>query len=327
MTGSIALDVVIGMVFIYTLYSLLTTTVVELIASVTRLRAINLTRGITRMLDDSSGNTVFAHLFFKQPLIKYLGSGPLVRKPSYLSAQNFAKGVIQVLKEEGKATNPPEQSTLRLIQATLYDNGTFADKETVQYMRSLLEDAQNDLERFKNSLEQWYDDTMERVSSWYKNWIQVITFIIGFLIAGLFNVDSIKITRTLSQDPKVREQSIAMATALSENKELANRVLKSDTAMSQFVTTLSDIYKQGAETKNVLSMEGYSPISSDFWNSSIMGWMITAIALSLGAPFWFDMLNKVVKLRSSVKIPSKSEPNKDPNSAGTTSRATINPVG
>jgi hypothetical protein len=56
------------------------------------------------------------------------------------------------------------------------------------------------------------------------------------------------------------------------------------------------------------------------------GWLITAFALSLGAPFWFDLLNKVVKLRTSVKIPSKSEPNKDPNSAGTT-KTTINPVG
>jgi len=46
MTGSIALDVVIGLVFIYTLYSLLTTTVVEFIATFTQFRARNLVKGV-----------------------------------------------------------------------------------------------------------------------------------------------------------------------------------------------------------------------------------------------------------------------------------------
>ncbi len=32
-----------------------------------------------------------------------------------------------------------------------------------------------------------------------------------------------------------------------------------------------------------------------------LGWILTAVAISMGAPFWFDMLNKVVAVRSSVK--------------------------
>jgi hypothetical protein len=354
MTGSITLDVVIGLIFIYTLYSLLTTTLVEMISSLTRLRSTNLQRGITRMLDDHSGNRVFADLFFKQPLIKYLGSGRFIKKPSYLSAQNFAKAVMEVLKEEGKKTGSGGKLPIDLIRSTLYDNATFTDKETVQYIRSLLEDAQHDLDKFKASLEQWYDDTMERVSSWYKNWMQVITFIVGFIVAWVFNVDTIKISRTLSHDPKAREQYIVMATALSENTELANKVFKNDTVAGQLQKTLAELYKQGVQARNVLSMERDSVATQSksassmkakppaeqnaewtlkFWKwnwhwswSAFPGWLITAFALSLGAPFWFDLLNKVVKLRGSVKIPSKSEPNKDPNSAGTT-KTTINPVG
>lgn len=31
-----------------------------------------------------------------------------------------------------------------------------------------------------------------------------------------------------------------------------------------------------------------------------VGWLLTAVALSLGAPFWFDLLNRLVKLRASI---------------------------
>ena len=34
------------------------------------------------------------------------------------------------------------------------------------------------------------------------------------------------------------------------------------------------------------------------------GFLITAIAISLGAPFWFDLLNKMMQLRSASKTNS-----------------------
>jgi hypothetical protein len=46
---------------------------------------------------------------------------------------------------------------------------------------------------------------------------------------------------------------------------------------------------------------------------SLIGWSITALALSLGAPFWFDLLNKFIVVRATVKPKEKSpeEPSKD----------------
>jgi hypothetical protein len=40
--------------------------------------------------------------------------------------------------------------------------------------------------------------------------------------------------------------------------------------------------------------------------SSIWGWILTAFAVSLGAPFWFDLLNKMMVIRSTVKPHEKS---------------------
>jgi hypothetical protein len=52
MFNSVALDVVIGLIFIYLLYSLLATVISEMIASVLGLRARNLKVAINRMLND-----------------------------------------------------------------------------------------------------------------------------------------------------------------------------------------------------------------------------------------------------------------------------------
>jgi hypothetical protein len=48
------------------------------------------------------------------------------------------------------------------------------------------------------------------------------------------------------------------------------------------------------------------------------GFLITAIAISLGAPFWFDLLNKLMKLRTSVK--------QDMDSTDTTAGGYVSPL-
>ena len=41
--------------------------------------------------------------------------------------------------------------------------------------------------------------------------------------------------------------------------------------------------------------------------ASLFGWLLTAFAVSLGAPFWFDALNKIMVIRSTVKPREKSQ--------------------
>ena len=48
------------------------------------------------------------------------------------------------------------------------------------------------------------------------------------------------------------------------------------------------------------------PRDSSVW-FRIFGWFFTAAALSLGAPFWFDLLNKFMVVRSTVKPKEKSQ--------------------
>src|SRR5262245_16449583 len=119
MFNNIALDVVIGLVFIFLLYSLLATIIQEIIATKLKFRAKILEKGIIRMLEDGrsspSNNTVnlfrkrntllnmrIAAWFYAHPLIKYLGENNDYSKPSYLSSQNFSKVMVDLLKGLGR---------------------------------------------------------------------------------------------------------------------------------------------------------------------------------------------------------------------------------
>ena len=41
---------------------------------------------------------------------------------------------------------------------------------------------------------------------------------------------------------------------------------------------------------------------------TICGWILTALAASLGAPFWFDTLNKIVTIRAGGRAPEEKDP-------------------
>jgi len=55
----------------------------------------------------------------------------------------------------------------------------------------------------------------------------------------------------------------------------------------------------------------------------LIGWLITALAVMLGAPFWFDVLNKFMTIRATVKPTQKSpdEPSLNAKQTTTTSAA------
>lgn len=348
MTGNVALDVVIGLVFIYSLYSLFVTTIVEFLASLFSWRSRKLNDAIQRMLDDDSGNG-FADSFYNQPLIKYLGEKnskvkrwlKVPNHPSYLQARNFSMAVIQMLHGD------KDSGTFNIAKLRdQLETGTLKDTQTAKYLLSLLNNSKNSLDNFKAHLETWFDDTMERTSGWYKRKATYISLIVGVIMAMLFNVDTIQIVKQLSKDPKARAQLVELAAYFSSdttfisdslrNKVLSDQVLKlqslSDTSM-QILSITRDPTKAFLPLNFYLKRDKVTTLPTDhvllkiakfllfqiqkftgfvinLWFDDFkncIGCLITAVALSLGAPFWFDLLNKLVQLKSSLS-PKKTDP-------------------
>lgn len=353
------LNVVIGLVFIYLLYSLLATILQEFVATyIFNLRANVLALAIVRMLEDTSrlansrvnnlfrlkysnivgGIETFSGQFYNHALIKFLGEDNS-RKLSYLTRDAFSKVLIDLLRgtqaELSADTKSLIQSTLqsRLLKAPI---GVPIGGETLSFLKSLWLDAQGDVDKFRALLEKWFDETMDRASGWYKKYTQIILPVIGLVLAMAFNVNTIEIVHKLEKDPELRAQIVAQADNFLQahpdlDKELALMQNRDLTGAKQFVSpdlkekdslTAAQLELFRARRDTLISIAN-RVVKADIdkthdilgfgWNGwkdffialfttwSIFGWLITAFAVSLGAPFWFDLLNKLMKLRSSLR--------------------------
>jgi hypothetical protein len=219
------------------------------------------------------------------------------------------------------ATNPELMKSLRSLVTGV--EGYAADKE-------------KSLAVARKNVESWFDDAMTRLSGWYKRKAQLTALIIGLVLAVFLNVDSINVATTLWREPTLRQQLVAQAEAYAK----ANPVLP--TGNGNAGKTVAELQKDlkdliipfGWETTAVFLPSGQTcqvipvsknavwgvwsgnsckkvtnaPIDSTGWMGKIAGIIITALAAAQGAPFWFDILKKLVNVRSSGANPAEEKP-------------------
>jgi hypothetical protein len=191
------------------------------------------------------------------------------------------------------------------------------------------------LAKARQNVEKWFDDSMDRVSGVYKRYSQWLALVIGLILATFLNVDSIDLTLYLWREPSVRQ-------ALAENArtfELTQEALETDPEealqnfRNQFVglslpigwgfTRVPSAAAFSDANCQLFPREGQSfglpvigsnlcitpPNSNNQANLGlkIMGILLTALAARQGAPFWFDILKRVVNLRGTGANPAEKE--------------------
>ncbi len=224
---------------------------------------------------------------------------------------------------------------------------------------TLIDEAGNDINKARANIEGWYNDAMDRVSGWYKRRVHWILMVIGLLAAGFLNIDTITVTRTLWYDDTLRK-SVATAadtyvkgnqpsptpapndTAKPEDqaKDALKRVKEVQIEINSLGLPIGWIYEPKADDPKYADDKGKEQYQKDIeayktdprrfpndptnWFLKVLGILFTALAVSQGAPFWFDLLNKFIVIRSTVKPREKSQeqPSKD-KPAPETSKAQI----
>ncbi|MEM1216146.1 MAG: hypothetical protein AAGJ82_10700 [Bacteroidota bacterium] len=293
------LTVVIGIVFVLLLLSLLATTIMELLASFFHLRGKNLTKALQNMLASSDESKQLLAEFRANSLYKHLSQqynktqqGP----PSYMDAETFQSILFEIiLKGEGVVQLNAKIDTL-------------PDPDLRNVLHQLLRDADHELDQFKRNIEKWYNDVMDRASGWYKRYTQKILVWVGILIALVFNADTFSIYHNLQNSPENLQQVVALAESYAQTQE-GTLVRPVDPSFEQSLSSLQTLVDN--EIGNIKAPLGLGWSTADFsgytiydWLAKILGYLVTALAISLGAPFWFDLLRKIVNVRASGSKPS-----------------------
>ena len=171
-------------------------------------------------------------------------------------------------------------------------------QELATVLRVLAEDTAGSIDRFRTAIEQWFDAAMDRVSGWYKRWTQLWQLGIGLVLAIALNINIVTIGLALWNDIPLRTAIVAEADRLAQESGSSPRL---ETTRDLLKTTRLPIGWPDGVPFVQRSFDWRT-----FDGSLLAGWLLTAIGASFGAPFWFDLLNRFVKLRSGGPRPDEA---------------------
>jgi hypothetical protein len=306
MFGSVVLEVAAGLTVIFLVLSVACTAIRESIEAWMKMRSVMLERAVRELLQDHKGVGLTQDLF-RHPLINGLYLGRYKPEdltgnqrmpwhnslPTYIPSANFARALLDLVLR-----NPGEDRALPLSVESLRRSVDSIESPAVQrVMRIALDHGNERMEDIQAFLESWYDSAMERASGWYRRRTQLIVLLIGITMSVALNVDTVQVAKVLYQDNSLRQSLVARADLMSANPRQENAspsaVLKELQATGLPIGWSAD-YFQGS-LGEVLKRLVYS----------LPGWLLTAFSISLGAPFWFDILNRVTNVRSTMKTRNK----------------------
>ena len=252
-------------------------------------------------------DSVLQHPLINSLKTKKIGLAVL-RDPQYISSRLFAQVLIDTLVPTTLDGQPAQHDLLAKVRATVARLGEkFPAKRSIL---ALIDNAGLDLAQFQANLEKWYDDEMDRISGLYKRWSRIVLFGIGLLFAVLANIDTVQVTRVLYHEEPIRSAVVAQATSgICANT--ADPTAERTCAQAE-LSTLADeglpVFSGCPLNVDKCLDKGVGPLSGSGWMIKIAGWLITAVAVSFGAPFWFDALSKLGNLRGAGTKPNPAGP-------------------
>ncbi len=331
-----AIDVAIGVAFLYLLLTFGASAVVEIWSTARNWRALMLHDAIRNML--MQGSLVTVDNIYSNPLVLALcrnnaAASPvdLLERygwrpskggtpPSYIPATTFSAAILDtLLNKAGSAVDLSPDGAIEAIRGLLKARNecpscTEAHHEDAlqSILKTTLATQGASIQAVRFALEKWFTDTMDRTSGWYKRRTQSCLLVIGLVMAFCCNLNTIAVARWLWQGDAARQQAIAAASDYVKSNPLAQKSIPEvsdkaqDTTLAAIAPRIIGVEQQVNELQypigwRALSLKGR-------WTSWILeylfGALITAIAISMGSTFWFDAVQNLLNIRGTGPKPS-----------------------
>lgn len=293
-------DVAIGLSLVYLGASLFVTIVNEYAAQLFELRAKQLTADLKKLIDGEQAIKVLkANPAFK-PFFDAGGIGG-----SYVDTKVLAQQLIGGLRT-GAAGVATMKDLISAVKA-------MADSEVKKQLLALSQVATDNVDKFVEGVSGWIDRSLTMMGEAYKKRAQIYSFCIGLAIAAAFNLDTLGLATHLYRDKEAREAVAALGSDLvqkvsKETLEKCSKLSLDDLrkeATCAGVNGLIEGLQRRNETlgKLPIGWPAQSVGSFSRWLTVPPGWLLTALAISLGASFWFDLLNRLVNMRHGMRKP------------------------
>jgi hypothetical protein len=298
MFASGAVDLVIGLVFVFLIFSLVVSGVNEAITRIFASRSRQLWTSLRELLDGVTpggdqrpAKSVVATL--ASPLSIRLYAHPIVNqleiavrdsksRLSNIPATEFSRGLIDVLVDggEGETTVPDVITKLKALPD---------DAPIKKPLLAVAAEAGTELAKLRDGIGEWFDARMSSLSAIYRKKTKWAMLIIGLAVAFALNVDALGAARQLYRDQALRaavaDQAVKVAGTDCEPTKGSEREKCIKGAV------------EGIDGSIKLPVGWQDGFLKHVGLSQVIGWLIAAVALAQGAPFWFDLLRKAGRLR------------------------------
>ena len=343
MSGFPILDLVVGMIFIYFLLSIICSSAVEIILSANRIRARVLEEWLRKIFSKEvtiDGKTIS----LATAIMDHCTTTALSKtgkSTSYIDAKNFTSALLERISyDPSKPLNIPAkiQDFVESIQKSdllpqelkrvflMYAN------EAIETFNEVTDKVTSEVDLFRSKIENWFDTSMQRVGGSFKSrYMRPWTFVVAALAAILLNADSMSIAKYLYSNPDARVKLASQAMNDVKDSSLQHYLddLKKSTdftrndsmkaSLEQIQTNISERVNDVKMAKQ--SLEDVIPLGWDTnnWHKTtasagsfllkLLGLVLTVFAIMMGAPFWFDTLNKISNLRGTGSKPQTTAGN------------------
>lgn len=296
-----------------------------------RVRAVALAaeKTTTPAANLDQGRSDLALALFDHPLVRSLqtrrvavlrrGRDGGMRNPPYIAPDVFALALIDTLLPRSldaaapSAPAPAKKSVLDQVRTTV--SALPRDYPARRSLLALIDQAEGDLARFQRSLEGRYDEQMRRIAGWYKRWAKVVLGVTGLVIAVLANIDTVSAAHSLYVDEPVRRAVVAAASdaTVCQNLPLPKdrarcasaEIAQLDVAgLPMGFTPGCDLFGRDALRCWTGPRTAGAGIGLADVGLKLLGFGLTGVAVSFGAPFWFDALSRLGSLRTTGPKPA-----------------------
>lgn len=263
------LDSAIGFVVVILMFSLVITILVQMVGLLLQLRGKGLLNGLELLLREVDP-TLKAQA---QALADQILSHPAIADGKNRLGIALRPNEIKLVLESLAAANPA-------LQTALEERGAAISAK----------------------IDAWYEPVMDRVSERYKMNTRWVTTVFAVILAFGLQFDSIGIFRKISTNAELRGRLVSMSDSVldSAKRELeAPATPATEQGLKDLNVRLDTLKTQLGETDLRLVPDPWSWSFYGNWRA-LLGVVLSAFLLGLGAPFWYGALRNLVGLRHVV---------------------------
>ncbi|GAA5179782.1 hypothetical protein GCM10025771_22710 [Niveibacterium umoris] len=302
------LDVVLGLALLFAALSVFCSSIVEMISARSGLRGRYLRHSLFHLLGEE---TLYRRLIH-HPAVAHTvrRSGARESAPSYLATERFVAAVLDIIPNRATAmgiagfAEKPLPADMDPQAAEFARAAAFIGECGIAVGIPLSQLAMRNgksLDQLRKALSEWFDSQMDRAGGWYKRLAQRLLFAVGLVVALVLNVDTVQVARALAHDPALRLLVAAPAARVASEREIELAALldaNRERGLPVGYLCLSEA-DRGVEESIAYCRK---QLGQSSWLELLLkgvGFLLTALSVSFGAPFWFDLLLKVSNLRAT----------------------------